>query len=147
VLTRARITAVTLATILAPLIGSVSGCGSGCGAELHVEPVMVRGNGKPRVDLDLFARITDDGEPVEGVDIEFFGIGPDGVILGDATSGPDGVAHLRARGAVGPESLFGDHADQWTAYRARVSYLQGGDEAAARTICAKQADAPFHFEP
>jgi hypothetical protein len=138
---------VALATILAPLVASVSGCGLGCDAELRVEPVVIHGSGKPRVDVDLSARITDGGKPVEGVDIEFFGIGPDGVILGDATSGPDGVAHLHARGAVGPGSIWGEHADQWTAYRARVSYLQGDDEAAARTICAKPVDAPFRFEP
>lgn len=134
-----------LVAILASL--AVSGCGLGCGAELQVEPVVVHGNGKPRVDLDLSARITDGGEPVEGVEIAFFSIGPDGLLLGVATSGPDGIAHLHARGGLGSGSVWAWHADRWTAYRARVSYLQGGDEAAAHTICAEPAKAPFRFEP
>jgi hypothetical protein len=144
-LKRVRTATVALA-MLAPLFAAVSSCGWGCDAELQVEPVEVQGNGRPRADLDLSARITYDGEPVEGVDIEFFGIGPDGIILGSVASGPDGVAHLHARDAVGPESINGKHADRWTAYRARVSVIQSTDRA-ADTICAKQADAPFRFDP
>ena len=141
-----RVATVALAAMLTPLVATVSGCGWGCDAELTVERLVVHGNGRPRVDLDLSARITDDGKPVEGVAIEFFGVGPDGIIMGDATSGPDGLAHLHVAGGVGPESAGGWHADAWTAYRARVSVIQRGDRAAA-TICAEEADAPFSYQP
>lgn len=114
---------------------------------MHIDPVEVRGNGRPRVDLDLSARVTDDGAPVDGVVIEFTGTGPEGgIIVGQATSGPDGVARLHAGGGVGPDSIRGRKADTWTKYRARVSIIQQGEKAAA-TICAKEAEAAFRFVP
>ena len=144
-LTRLRNGTAALAIMLAPLAVAVPACGSGCHAALHVDPVEIQGNGRPRVDLDLSARITDGGAPVEGVNIDFYGIGPGGVILGGATSDSDGVARLHARGALGPESINGRQADKWTAYRAKVSVIQHSDAAAA-TVCAGQADAQFRFE-
>jgi hypothetical protein len=135
-----------LAIMLAPLAVTLPACGSGCFAELHLDPVEVQGNGRPRVDLDLSARLTDDGHPVPGVGVEFYGIGPGGVILGTATTDAEGTAHLHATGALGPDSINGRQADRWTAYRVKVSVLQQS-RPAADTICAGQADAGFRFVP
>ena len=135
-----------LALLLAPLAVAVPACGSGCSAELHADPVEVQGKGQPRVDLDLSARLTDDGHPVEGVELEFYGIGPGGVILGTATTDAQGTARVHTTGAVGPDSINGRQADQWTAYRVKVSVLQHS-RPAADTICAGQVDAGFRFVP
>lgn len=143
---RHLVTPAALAILLAPPAFTVSACGSGCSAALHADPVEVHGNGRPRVDVDLSARVTGDGNPVAGVVVEFYGIGPGGVILGTATSDADGVARLHAAGAVGPDSINGRQADRWTSYRVRVSVLQQGERAAA-TVCAKEVDAAFRYVP
>ncbi|MFB6719125.1 hypothetical protein ACFCV3_03150 [Kribbella sp. NPDC056345] len=142
-LNRSRLAA--LAFVLASP-GAVSGCGAGCGAELSVDPLTVVGHGRPTVDLSLAARLTDDGDPVVGAKVEFFALGPNGVLLGTATTGPDGVARLDAERALGPDSINGRQAPTWTSYAARVSVLQPTDTA-ANAICAKQAEAPFKFTP
>ncbi|MFK4088061.1 hypothetical protein ACI2LF_28380 [Kribbella sp. NPDC020789] len=133
-----------LALVLASPAG-LSGCGS-CGAELSVSPVAVDGHGRPTADLSLTARLTDDGDPVAGAEVEFFAQGPNGVRLGAAVTGPDGVAQLNARNALGPDSVNGRVAPTWTSYAARVSVLQRTDTAAA-AICAGQATASFKFTP
>lgn len=145
-LRRIRFGSAALAIMLAPLAVALPACGSGCSAELHVDPVEIQGKGRPRVDLDLSARITDGGRAVPGVEVEFYGIGPGGVIVGTATSDAEGVARLHATGAVGPDSINGRQADKWTAYRVKVSVLQHS-RPAADIICAGQADAGFRFVP
>ncbi|MET7279751.1 hypothetical protein ABZS29_16055 [Kribbella sp. NPDC005582] len=131
---------------LALVLASPTGCGAGCAAELSVDPVTVNGHGRPTVDLSLAARLTDDGNPVVGAKIEFFAQGPNGVLLGAASTGPDGVAHLQAQRALGPDSVNGRQAPTWTSYAARVAVLQQTDEA-ADAICAGQVTAPFRFTP
>ncbi|GAB3931470.1 hypothetical protein GCM10029976_035610 [Kribbella albertanoniae] len=138
-----------LAAALALVLASpaaLSGCGMGCGAELSVEPVTIVGHGRRTVDLPLEARLTNDGDLVVGAKVEFFALGPNGVILGTATTGSDGVARLNARNVLGPDSINGRQAPTWTSYAARVSILQSTD-AAADAICADQAEAPFKFTP
>ncbi|GAA1720215.1 hypothetical protein GCM10009745_81640 [Kribbella yunnanensis] len=125
---------------------ALSGCGLGCGAELSVEPVTIVGHGKPTVDLSLSARLTKDGKPVAGVKVEFAGLGSEGLVLGLAETDSNGIAHLNARNALGPESMNSREGPTWTSYRARVWYLQSTDEA-ADTVCARKVTAPFKFTP
>jgi len=131
---------------LALVLASPTGCGVGCGAELSVDPVTVNGHGQSTVDLSLAARLTDDGNPVVGAEIEFYAEGPNGVLLGAARTGPDGIAHLQAERALGPDSINGREGPTWTSYAARVAFLQQTDEA-ADAICAGRASAPFRFTP
>ena len=140
-LTRPALTALVLA--LAP---SAGGCGLGCGAELAVTPVHIEGHGQSTVDLAMTATLTDNGDPVSGAKVEFVALGPDGVVLGAAATGPDGVARLDAPGALGPDSISGPKADSWTTYAARVALLQSTSEA-ADAVCAEDATAPFEFTP
>lgn len=140
-----RTTLAALALVLASPVG-VSGCGLGCGADLSVDPVRVEGHGRSTVDLTLTARLTNDGDPVSGVDVEFLSQGSNGILLGSATTNADGVARLDAPNALGPGSIRGNQAATWNTYAARVALLQSNDEA-ADTVCAEQVSAPFEFIP
>ncbi|GGS42786.1 hypothetical protein GCM10010171_42270 [Actinokineospora fastidiosa] len=134
-----------LALVLASPAG-VSACGLGCSAELSLPPAHVEGHGQPLVDLTLTATLTNNDKPVSGVDVEFLALGPDGILLGSATTGPDGTARLTADNALGPDSIRGHKATSWTTYAARVAVIQSSEQA-ADTICAEQATAPFEFVP
>lgn len=139
-LNRFRVVVAVLA--FAPAFAATTACGTGCAAEVRVDPVELTGT-----DLELSALVTDDGDPVAGVVVEFAGTGPNGgIVVGDATSGADGVAHLFSKDGLGPDSIRGRDADTWTTYQARVSTIQS-DDAAADTICAERAEAPFRYAP
>lgn len=140
-------TALALVLTATALTAATSGCGLGCPAELDVEPVVIHGKGKPRVDLRLEAQVTLDDDPAEGVVVEFSGVGPDGgIVLGNATSGGDGTARLEVTGGIGRDTVRGRDADRWTTYRARTSVLQPSDRA-ADAVCAEQVKASFRYEP
>ncbi|MEU4445443.1 hypothetical protein AB0K14_26440 [Actinosynnema sp. NPDC050801] len=131
---------------LVPPAVVTTGCGLGCGYALAVEPVTVEGHGAPRVDLELTARLTDDGKPVPGVNVEFAALGANGVVLGYVTTDADGVARLVKDDGAGPESIDGHNADKWTEYQAKVFPFQTG-EGAGDAVCAEPATAPFRFKP
>jgi hypothetical protein len=145
--------AVTTVLLWAAVTAAVSasvGCGGGCDTEVALEPVVIRGNGQQRVDLDLSARITAGGRPIKDLVVQFEigwpASGAGGTALGSATTNADGVARLHAPGYLGPGSAFGENAAEWTRYEAEPALFQPSKEAADR-MCMRTGQASFRFEP
>ncbi|GAA4008210.1 hypothetical protein GCM10022247_33020 [Allokutzneria multivorans] len=100
--------------------------------------------------LDLAATVTIGGRASPGVDVVFEIGWPSGGggsrYLGTAKTGADGVARLHAENAVGPLSVAGEKAKEWTEYTAEPSMVQASDKA-AKAVCAGRAKAAFRYEP
>jgi hypothetical protein len=136
--------------VMTAAFGVTTACGSGCDASIAAEPVVVLGEGKRIVNLDLSARVSRDGRGLGGVDVVFeIGWPPDGSggrYIGSARSDADGVAKLHVQNALGPYSATGEHAAEWTKYQVEPSLIQPSDEA-AKAVCSGTAEASFRFEP
>lgn len=117
-----------------------------CDTAITVEPVTVQGAEGP-VDLDLKATVTDAGRPASGVKVEFLlGWPPDeGVVVGSAITGADGVAHLLEPGGLrGTTETYVTAG--FTKYRAEIPLLYQ-PESAGKSLCLVNAEAAFEYVP
>ena len=145
-----RVTVAVVFAVATVAALAVSGCADqrrGCDTKVSVDPVILRADGRPAIDLDLSARITAGGQPVADLVIDFkVGWPPDGGIsFGSATTDASGTAHLQVPAAISPRTR-GTDATTWTKYQAEVALFQQSDQAAKKT-CVRSAQAPFHYDP
>lgn len=142
-----RLATVPVVVLLGMATAVVTGCGSRCDTAVSVAPVVIQGGGRGSADLDLSARVTAGGRPVQGLRMEFrAGWPPDrGLLMGTEETDQDGVARLHVADAVGPDSENGPQSTEWTKYQAEVSLVQTSESSDA--VCVRNGQAPFRYEP